>query len=174
MGWFGGSGPAKLSPVTELKQENDNKQKFLEDLPPKFDDSNQQKQPSPQEITYWSVLKQIKLSDFTVERFAKMPCFKEAMMTGFQAMAVLGGATLVIQRNVNRSVHWSVCGFLLGNILGWNQCRSIRKKQLETMDKARRVNREKVAKKWENEDDKDERLEQFKKVQEYYNNKKNN
>ena len=35
----------------------------------------------------------IKLSDFTVDRFISMPCFREAMITGFQAMGVLGVVT---------------------------------------------------------------------------------
>lgn len=172
MGWFGGSGgsPSKLSPVTEFKEEK--QQKFLEDLPPKFED--QETADYEQQSAYKEAFNKFKITDLNPTTFAHMPCFREAMMTGFQAMAVLGGVTFLIHKNPNKSLNWGVCGFFLGNIIGWEQCRSLRKKSFQTMERARQANMDKNEKKWEENahSDKDERLEKWKQVQEYYNNKK--
>lgn len=165
MGWFGNNAPAKVSAPTQT---------YLEDLPPKFYD-----EPAPAQLESpkpTSVLSQIKISDFTVEKYMNMPCFRESMMTGFQAMAVLGGVTFLIRKDISKAMNWGVLGFFLGNVIGWEQCRSIRRRSFEAMEKARQVNREKNLKKWlakdDDKDNKDARLDQFNKVQEYYNNKK--
>ena len=174
MGWFGSGGsspPSKLSTVSELKEEPKTQQ-FLEDLPPKFEDlepiQQPQQPPREREATLMDAAKQIKLSDFTVERFIQMPCFREAMITGFQAMGVLGAVTFLIHKNIRKSLHWSVGGFFLGNIIGWEQCRSLRRRSFHMVEKAKMEREEKNRKKW-NELQKKDEDEDLKKFQEFNN-----
>ncbi|KAF6070562.1 hypothetical protein FOB64_001670 [Candida albicans] len=137
MGWFGGGSgssstpPSKVSIVTEYKPE-EKTQQYLEDLPPKFEDS----EPIPErQATLMDAAQRIKLSDFTVDRFISMPCFREAMITGFQAM---------------------------GNIIGWEQCRSLRRKSFQMIEKAQQERDEKNKKKWaEMQQSDDEDLKKF-------------
>ncbi|CAI5760139.1 unnamed protein product [Candida verbasci] len=162
MGWFGSSNtnPAKLSPVTELKQDESNKPQFLEDLPPKFEDqpppTQQQHQP-----TLIDAAKTIQISDFTVDRFINMPCFREAMITGFQAMGVLGVITFLIRKNVKSSINWAVGGFFLGNVVGWEQCRSMRRRSHMMIEQARMEKEERHRKKYEEMNKTDDNFKQF-------------
>lgn len=168
MGWFGSSSPSQVTPVSEVPQEQP--QQFLEDLPPKFDDKGAPGNKSI-EANYAEALRKISLSDFTVERFVSMPCFREAMLTGFLAMGVLGTVTFLIHKNPRKALNWSVCGFFLGNIIGWEQCRSMRRRSFEVMEKARQVNREKNMKKWADKKslDNDENLKKFNEFQDKLN-----
>ncbi|EDK47405.1 hypothetical protein LELG_05586 [Lodderomyces elongisporus NRRL YB-4239] len=175
MGWFGGGSsnsqqapPAKVSIVSEYKEEPKPHQQYLEDLPPKFADddddnllqssqsqSQTQVQPQPlspsqqRQATLSDAAKMIKLSDFTFDRFVQMPCFREAMITGFQAMGVLGVITFLVHRNFKKSMNWSVGGFFLGNLVGWEQCRSLRRRSFEMVEKAKREKEERHRKKLE-------------------------
>lgn len=145
MGWFS-KPPAKVSPQQPAPESSSSSsQQYLEDLPPKFND-DQPPAPDPQ-TPYAQAMQQIKLSDFTLTRFLEMPCFREAMMAGFQAGAVLGGITLLIHKNPNKSMNWAAGGFFLGNIIGWEQCRSLRRKSFETMENARRKKEERLKEK---------------------------
>ncbi|RCK65501.1 Cytochrome c oxidase protein 20, mitochondrial [Candida viswanathii] len=173
MGWFGTGGsapPSKVSVVSEFKDEAPAKpQQFLEDLPPKFEDLEplpQQQQaaqpPREREATLMDAAKQIKLSDFTVDRFIHMPCFREAMITGFQAMGVLGVVTFLIHKNISKSFNWSVGGFFLGNVIGWEQCRSLRRRSFHMVEQAKLEREEKNRKKWSELQNKgDEDLKKF-------------
>lgn len=163
MGWFGGSAPSKVSKVSEIVPEPA-QQQLLEDLPPKFEDVEPRR---PAKQGYGDVLSQIKLSDFTLEHYASMPCFREAMITGFQAMGVLGVVTFLIHKNPSRSANWAVGGFFLGNLVGWEQCRSLRRKSFQTMEKARQVNQEKNVKKWENAEHGDDQMQKWRQVQDF-------
>lgn len=156
MGWFGGSStPSKVSVVREAQEP-----KYLEDLPPKFDDS-QSTPKTPREPTLVDAARSINIQDFTVDRFVGMPCFREAMITGFQAMGVLGTVTFLIHKNPSKLINWSVCGFFLGNVIGWEQCRLMRRRSFQVMEKAKQVNQEKNAKKWEGKTGEDETLKKF-------------
>lgn len=160
MGWFGGS-PSKTSSVTELRKEDaDNNQVLLEDLAPKFEDKVPTYTKPP---TYADAFKELKLSDFTFQNFISIPCFREAILTGFQAMGVLGVVTFLIHKNPSRSMNWGMSGFFLGNVVGWEQCRSIRRKSFQTVEAARVANQEKVRKKLEVGSANDEVMEKFNK-----------
>lgn len=170
MGWFGGnSAPIKISAVTESPDPSKQPQQFLEDLPPKFEDNGAPSQPQgqSQNVGMWGeAMDQFKWSDFTVDRFVGMPCFREAMLTGFQAMGVLGVVTFLIHKNPSRSLNWSIGGFFLGNVVGWEQCRSIRRRSFETVEKARQRKEESNAKKLSHtQDDEDLLLKKFNEVQ---------
>ncbi|KAK6465937.1 cytochrome oxidase, 20 [Scheffersomyces coipomensis] len=176
MGWFGGGVPAKVSTVSELKENPRATPQFLEDLPPKFEDvapntsgSPRQQSHSEQQASLMDAAGQVMLSDFTVERFIGMPCFREAMITGFQAMGVLGTVTFLIHKNPTRSLHWSMCGFFLGNLVGWEQCRSLRRRSFQMVEKARQEKDERNRKKIEQQQKEgDDQYEKFKE----FNNKK--
>ncbi|KAG7192617.1 Cytochrome c oxidase assembly protein cox20, mitochondrial [Scheffersomyces spartinae] len=173
MGWFGGnSAPIKISAVTESPDPSKQPQQYLEDLPPKFEDNgvaNQgqgQGQNSQNAGVWEAAMDQFKWSDFTVDRFVGMPCFREAMLTGFQAMGVLGVVTFLIHKNPSRSLNWSIGGFFLGNVVGWEQCRSIRRRSFETVEKARQRKEESNAKKLSlSQDVEDLLLKKFNEVQ---------
>lgn len=157
MGWFGGSTPAKVSAVSQVS-ENESEPKFLEDLPPKFQDIDEPEQPS----TIEALRKEFKFSDLLIDRYVKMPCFREAMITGFQAMGVLGGVTFLIRKNFQKSLNWGVTGFFLGNIIGFEQCRSIRRRSFQTVEKAKQANQNSNSKKWQqHQQQSDEQLTKF-------------
>lgn len=164
MGWFGSGPPSKVSTVEVLPE--DEPQQFLEDLPPKFED----REPvDPRGPTYIDAIKLVKISDFTMDRYVQLPCFREAMITGFQAMGVLGSVTFLIHKNPRRSVNWAIGGFFLGNLIGYEQCHSLRRKSRDTMEKARQANLAKNKKKWEEGGQivDDEQTKKWKEVQEH-------
>lgn len=163
MGWFGGA-PSKISPVSQVPDNAPVKKspQYLEDLPPKFEDTEPV---PPQQATYSDAFQKIELNDFTVTNFVGMPCFREAMLTGFQAMGVLGVVTFLIHKNPGRSANWAISGFFLGNVVGWEQCRSIRRKSFQTVEAARQANQEKMQKKLDKMSGEDELLKKFNEVQ---------
>ncbi|KAL7667010.1 Cytochrome c oxidase assembly protein COX20, mitochondrial [[Candida] zeylanoides] len=145
MGWFGSSSPSKVSAVTQVPAAE--QPQYLEDLPPKFEDK--ETAPVRPEATVAGVLPTVKLADFAPANMVMIPCFRDAMLTGFSAMGVLGVVTFLIHKNAAKAFNWSVGGFFLGNIVGWEQCRSIRRKSFHTMERARQLNQEKNKKKLE-------------------------
>lgn len=158
MGWFGSS-PSKVSTVSEYTAPQPT---YLEDLPPKFEDVAPASPLEERQATLVDAAKQFKWSDLTVDRFVTMPCFREAMITGFQAMGVLGTVTFLIHKNPTRSFNWAVCGFFMGNVVGWEQCRSIRRKQFQMMDKARAKKEEHNMKKLHDKEDDPSSYDKFK------------
>lgn len=162
MGWFGGT-PSKVSAVSELKEADKPQDvQLLEDLTPKFADQEPTHAKQP---TIVDAFERIKLSDFTFENYVSMPCFREAMLTGFQAMGVLGVVTFLIHKNPGKSANWGVCGFFLGSVVGWEQCRSIRRRSFQTVEAAKQANQEKMRKKHEHLATHDDLLEKFNEVQ---------
>ncbi|CAK7891699.1 cytochrome c oxidase assembly protein Cox20p, mitochondrial [[Candida] anglica] len=143
MGLFGGV-PSRVSTVSEVPEQKD---RYLEDLPPKFEDNETTSY--QEDPTYTNVLSTIKMSDFSPNNMVMIPCFRDAMLTGFSAMGVLGVVTLLIHKNAGKAANWAVGGFFLGNIVGWEQCRSIRRKGFQNMERARQINQEKNTKKIE-------------------------
>ncbi|SGZ55479.1 CIC11C00000002873 [Sungouiella intermedia] len=160
MGWFGGS-PSKISAVSEVQHESQAPLQLLEDLPPKFED----KEPAHEsQTTFVNALQKFLLNDLTIDHYVGMPCFREAMLTGFQSMGVLGTVTFLIHKSPSRSVHWGVCGFFLGSVVGWEQCRSIRRRSFQTVEAAKQANQDKLRKRLEQRQDGDHSLESFNQV----------
>lgn len=160
MGWFG-SVPSKVSAVSEVR-ETPSQPKLLEDLPPKFEDT-EPVQPKPTSII--STLQELRVEDFTIDNYIAMPCFREAMLTGFQSMGVLGVVTFLIHKNPSRSFNWGVCGFFLGSVVGWEQCRSIRRKSFQTVEAAKQAKQERLRKKFELAEATDSLFEKFNEIQ---------
>lgn len=163
MGWFGGA-PSKISTVSEVPDitQSPNAPQYLEDLTPKFEDNEPKHKQQP---TYADAFLKVKLSDFTIDNFVAMPCFREAMLTGFQAMGVLGVVTFLVHKNPARSANWAISGFFLGNVVGWEQCRSLRRKSFQTVEAARHANQEKVQKKMDLMAEEDQLLKKWNDVQ---------
>lgn len=156
MGWFGGT-PSKVSAVQEVPPPQ-----LLEDLQPKFEDSEPVHTARP---SYADAIQQISLSSFSVDKYVAMPCFREAMLTGFQAMAVLGAVTFLIHKNPGRLANWGICGFFLGNVVGWEQCRLIRRRSFHTVEAARQANQDKMRRKVEASQATDEPLRKWEETQ---------
>lgn len=161
MGWFGGA-PSKVSVVSEFHDDSKDLPKLLEDLPPKFEDKEPVYARQP---TMMDALQKIQFLDFSIDHYVGMPCFREAMLTGFQSMGVLGVVTFLIHKNPGKSVNWAVCGFFLGSVVGWEQCRSIRRKSFQTVEAAKQANQEKLRKKFELANEGDDRLKRFNEAQ---------
>lgn len=141
MGWFS-SVPARSSTAREVTpEEAQGRTQLLEDLEPKFEDASPQSRRQP---TVREAFQQLQWSDLTLERYFGMPCFREAMLTGFQAMGVLGVVTLLIHKSPSRSAKWGFGVFFLGSFVGWEQCRSLRRRSFATVEKARQANQEKI------------------------------
>lgn len=142
MGWFGGGVPARVSTAKEVTPEQaEGRKQLLEDLDPKFEDSA----PGPsRQPTVYDAFQRLQLRDLTLENYIGMPCFREAMLTGFQAMGVLGVVTLLIHKSPSRSAKWGLGGFFLGSVVGWEQCRSLRRRSFATVEQARRTNQERI------------------------------
>lgn len=157
MGWFGRT-PTKVSVVSEFQEEIRESPRLLEDLPPKFED---EEPINSHQSTFVNALQKILLEDFTMDHYVRMPCFREAMLTGFQAMGVLGTVTFLIHKNPGRSVNWGVCGFFLGSVVGWEQCHSIRRRSFQTVEAAKQANQEKLRKKFELKQEGDDLLKSF-------------
>lgn len=102
-------------------------QKFLDELPPKFDESPapgtttpvDPSQPRPTNLQ--SAISTISADDFT--KLHQIPCFRDAMLTG----GAVGGAVLAVmittRSAVPRAMNWAVGGFLVGAMVTWEQCR---------------------------------------------------
>ncbi|CCH42932.1 Cytochrome c oxidase protein 20, mitochondrial [Wickerhamomyces ciferrii] len=81
----------------------------------------------------------IKADDFKPTSLVKIPCLREALMTGISALGVLGAVIFIAQKNASKAVNWGVGGFLLGSTVSWEQCRSKRRKEQAFAAKAREV-----------------------------------
>ena len=112
MGFLGGP-PSTVSTVSEVPKEP----KYLEDLPPKFEDTEPTH--ANNVPSYQQALSTVKLSDFSPSLMVMIPCFRDAMLTGFLAMAVLGAVTFVMRKDSTKAINWAVGGFFLGNVVGW-------------------------------------------------------
>ena len=99
------------------------KPQMLDDLPPKFDDDVEGAQKAQQLVRpkLSQILQSLSWQDF--QQIPQMPCFRNAMLTGFGMGGVAGVVTLVSRRNVTRTLNWSLMGFLVGSIVSWEQCR---------------------------------------------------
>ena len=146
MGWFD-KAPAKVSTVAPT-EEVEKPRQYLEDLPPKFDDTNVSPPPSRGSM-YKDAIQQFNFSDLSISSCLGMPCFRESMLTGFEAMAVLGLTTFVIHKRVNKSINCALGGFFLGSTVGWEQCRSIRRKSAKAIEEAKEQKLKKSAERQE-------------------------
>lgn len=130
---------------------------YLEDLPPKFEDqlepvpgspeAGASNKPtsfrgSPQKIDpNESIVKQA-ISSISVNDFAevnKMPCFRNAMLTGGSVGAVAFAVLISARSPFKRALNWTVAGFTIGSIGSWEQCRYKLRQERKTQEMARQI-----------------------------------
>lgn len=117
--------------VPSLEPKKD-QQLLLEDTEPRFNNG-----PAAPQLPIKQAMESIKTEDFTFSNLVKMPCFREAGLTGLSALGVLGTVVFLVQKSPKKAVNWAVGGFLLGSCVSWEQCRSQRRKELAFAAKAR-------------------------------------
>ncbi|SCU95627.1 LANO_0E10880g1_1 [Lachancea nothofagi CBS 11611] len=114
------------------------KKYLLEDTEPRFANESQSHYASAQEQaslrTAWDT---VGWNDFSLQRLTQIPCFRDAGMSGFTSMFVLGSVMFLYHKNPGRAANWAVGGFMLGSIVGWEQCRLRRKKSFQTAQMAK-------------------------------------
>lgn len=107
---------------------------LLEDTEPRFNNG-----PSKPELPIKEAVNSISLSDFHFQNLVRIPCFREAALTGLSALGVLGAAVFVAQKSPAKAANWGVGGFLLGSTVAWEQCRSHRRKELAFAQQAKQT-----------------------------------
>lgn len=70
---------------------------------------------------YRSVFRHIGWNDF--KGVDQIPCFRQALLTGFSMGAVTGVVMYGVRRNGSKALNWAFAGFLGGSIISWEQCR---------------------------------------------------
>ena len=89
------------------------KKYLLEDTKPRFANESQREHANKQEqATLQKAWETISWNDFSVERLTKIPCFRDAGMTGFTSMFVLGSVMFLYHKNPSRAANWAVGGFM--------------------------------------------------------------
>lgn len=139
-------------------------QKFLlEDTKPRFTNESQNKQQRLQEQAQirdaWNTLS---WQDFSLAKLTSIPCFRDAGMSGFTSMFVVGTVIFLYHKNPARAANWSIGGYMLGSIVGWEQCRMKRKRGFQVAEMAKQtvatkerpmvkqhLNDDRVKKEWE-------------------------
>lgn len=156
MGWWpfasSSSSNTEKPPVQDNQQLAASEQVLLEDLPKRFnpdeyDPRKQQQQKQQQQNQQKAMMKMaldsISSNDFKFETLVKIPCFRDAGLIGISSMGVLATIIFLVHKNPSRAANWGVGGGLLGSLVGWEQCRSQRKRSFENVEKAKAALREK-------------------------------
>lgn len=147
----------------EINSKASGKKYLLEDTKPRFANESQSQYANAQEqATLRKAWETVDWQDFSFERLVRIPCFRDAGMTGFTSMFVLGSVMFLYHKNPSKAANWSVGGLMLGSIVGWEQCRLRRKNSFHTAQMAKStvaakekpmlhtpVNDDRVKKEWE-------------------------
>lgn len=141
MGWFSSTTDkdAKADEPSVPVSYSRGQKILLEDTKPKFvsDLSQSQKAEAQESKQLQKVWNSISTQDFTMERLSVIPCFRDAGMIGFSSMFVMGSVMFLYHKNVTRATNWAVGSLLFGSIVGWEQCRTRRRRSFETAERAR-------------------------------------
>lgn len=105
---------------------------LLEDTEPRFNNG-----PANPTLPIKQAVDSIKTDDFSFQSLVKIPCLREALMTGISSLGVLGTIIFIAQKSPTKAANWGVGGFLLGSAVSWEQCRSKRRKEQAFAAKAR-------------------------------------
>ncbi len=133
---------------------------FLEDVPPKFQESDlekakrarkvhdQLKEEKEKEATVGkqvgTILHSLTWDDFKPANLLQIPCFRDAGLSGFSCMFVFSTVMFLYHRDVRRAINWGYGGLLLGSVFGWEHCNRIRRHSEEVVQKAQAKFQEKV------------------------------
>lgn len=147
MGWFSrSSGDAGVSSDHTAEQSEPVQTNYVKgqkilmrDTKPRFDpDGGSSLQGEPSKMMK-AAIQTIGWGDFSFAKLSNVPCFRDAGMVGFSSMFILGSITLLYHKNPAKAANWATCGLLLGSIVGWEQCRMKRKKNMEISQKAMEI-----------------------------------
>ncbi|EDO18148.1 hypothetical protein Kpol_1031p55 [Vanderwaltozyma polyspora DSM 70294] len=112
---------------------------LLEDTRPKFKGELSQSQLAHQNEQ--NQLKQawdsVSMTDFSFEKLTSIPCFRDAGMMGFSSLFVVGSIIFLYHKNPTKATNWGVGSFLLGSIVGWEQCRAKRRRSFQNAQRAK-------------------------------------
>lgn len=133
----------KTIPPSSLPQE----QKFLDELPPKFDDyANNQQPPSQQpgsptnnsnKSYFQTVVSSLKPADFA--KLHQIPCFRESILTGGTVGGVVFAVLVSTRSAMPRAMNWAMAGFLIGSTVSWEQCRFKIRQEKKSQAMAREI-----------------------------------
>lgn len=84
-----------------------------------------------------NVVGQIGVNDF--KTVTQIPCFRDAMITGFITGGSVLGVMLSMRRSTLSAANWSIGGFLIGCVGKWEMCRYNRKQSFENAALAHQV-----------------------------------
>lgn len=144
-------------------------QKFLlEDTKPRFpNESSGGLAREKERATLKEAWSTMSWEDFSVAKVVSIPCLREAGLTGFTSMFVVGSVMFLYHKNPSRAANWSVGGLMLGSIVGWEQCRMRRRRSFQIAELAKQTvaakekpmmhtikNNDAVKKEWETTDTK--------------------
>jgi cytochrome c oxidase assembly protein subunit 20 len=128
-----GSTPQPKRSSERVKEEPSAQQQLLlEDTEPRFNNG-----PANPQLPLKQAVDSIKTDDFKFDSLVKMPCFREAGLTGLSALGVLSTVVFVVQKSPTKAVNWGIGGLLLGSTVSWEQCRSQRRKEMAFAARAR-------------------------------------
>lgn len=158
MGWWPfGRGQDKLNDNADKIPQNvslspSDTKTFLEDLPPKFQETeandklrkeSQIATQMQQKSTFKSAFETISANDFAFGNLVRIPCFRDAGLIGLSAMGVFSVTILLFTKKPATAANWGVGAGLLGSTVGWEQCRTRRKRSFENVEKAKATMRAK-------------------------------
>ncbi|AMD22950.1 HHR181Wp [Eremothecium sinecaudum] len=114
---------------------------LLEDTKPRFDTSTSMGKYAKQQerATLRDAWDSLTWEDFTVDKLTSIPCFRQAGLTGFCSMFVIGSVMFLYHKNPSKASNWAFGGLMLGSIVGWEQCRVKRLRSFQTAQMAKRV-----------------------------------
>ncbi|SCU93782.1 LAFA_0F18184g1_1 [Lachancea sp. 'fantastica'] len=125
-------------PEAQLQNYSAGKKYLLEDTKPRFENESQSQLAKAQEqASLRQAWQTIGWNDFSFQKLVQIPCLRDAGMSGFTSMFVVGGVIFLYHKNPAKAANWAVGGLMLGSIVGWEQCRMRRKKSFQTAQMAR-------------------------------------
>lgn len=152
-------------------EESNDKQVFLEDMPPKFEEREPPAAPSssqfpprktapsgtgvgtpimppsqadPDKSVFKQAVSTVQMSDFA--KVNEIPCFRKAMLTGGALGAIAFGVLITTRWPVKRALNWGVAGLTIGAIGSWEQCRFQIRQEKKNTYMAREIYRQRGGK----------------------------
>ncbi|AOW02576.1 hypothetical protein B0I72DRAFT_18240 [Yarrowia lipolytica] len=115
-----------------LKELKEKEAELVRPPPPKIT------KPVPEgEAKVSNVVSQIGVNDF--KTVTQIPCFRDAMITGFITGGSVLGVMLSMRRSTLSAANWAIGGFTIGAVAKWEMCRYNRKQSFENAALAHQV-----------------------------------
>ncbi|CCE65470.1 hypothetical protein TPHA_0L01130 [Tetrapisispora phaffii CBS 4417] len=128
--------------VAEISSYSRGQKILLEDTKPRFNteapslnELSRQKEHSNFKLAVDSISKK----DFSFSNLVMIPCFRDAGMLGFSSLFVIGSAMFLYHKNITKATNWALGSFVLGSIVGWEQCRNTRRRSFQNSERAKQL-----------------------------------